>query len=176
MIPLLLAFALSPQDEISVSSVLEPTVIKLGDDALLRVEVTGTDQAEIGPLPLVRGCELRRAGPPARSERLSIVGRTRRRWISLVYTIVATPEAEGEYDIPPVRVTVAGRPFDTKPTRLTVVRDFRGASLSFLELAGPKRALVRGEAFRIEATFGIREDLVQARAASEPALRAAWAE
>ncbi|HKB17226.1 MAG TPA: BatD family protein, partial [Planctomycetota bacterium] len=176
MIPLLLALALSPQDEIAVTSVLEPTVIKLGGDALLRVEVTGTDEAEIGPLPAVKGCDLRRAGPPARSERLSIVNRTRRRWISLVYTIVATPDAEGEYDIPPIRVTVRGRAFETGTAHLTVVRDFRGAALAFLEVAGPKRAIFRGEVFRIEATFGIREDLVQSRSVSEPALRAAWAD
>ncbi len=176
VIPLLLALALSPQEEISVSSVLEPTVIKLGDVALLRVEVSGGEDAEIGPLPEVKGCHLRRAGPPARSERLSIVNRTRRHWISLVYTIVAAPDAEGEYDLPPIPVTVRGRPFETKPVRLTVVRDFRGASLAFLDVAGPKRAVFRGEVFRIDATFGIREDLVAARAVSEPALRAAWAE
>ncbi|HKB15239.1 MAG TPA: BatD family protein, partial [Planctomycetota bacterium] len=92
--------------------------------------------------------------------------------ISLVYTIVATPDGEGEFDIPPIRVTVKGRAFETKTAHLTVVRDFRGASLAFLEVVGPKRAIFRGEIFRIDATFGLREDLVQ----TGVALRAAWAD
>ncbi|HET6204758.1 MAG TPA: BatD family protein [Planctomycetota bacterium] len=177
MIAPLILLLLSPhQGEVTVSSEVEPTVLKLGDDALLRIRVSGAEDVELGPLPEVKGLALRRTAPPSRSERIQIYGGVRSRSVSLVYAIRATPEAEGEYDIPPIRVTAGGRTFETKPRHLTVVRDFRGASLAFLDVVGPKRPVWRGEVFRIEATFGIREDIVQAGTASDPALRAAWAD
>src|SRR5262249_42067328 len=147
---LLALFATAAQPEIRVSSGVEPSVVKLGGSAVLRLVVTGTDDVKLEPIPPVKGLSFGAPSPSRMQKFDSRIGSS----LTIVLSYLVTPDSEGTYEIPSLKGTAGGKGFETRPLRLEVVRDFRGASAAFLEVKGPGRPVYRGETFQVEATFG----------------------
>jgi oxygen tolerance protein BatD len=143
-----------PDDGVTVSARLSAGVMRLGDSGTLTVTVENAEGARILQVPTVPGL---RFGNPSDAHRssfsayingVSVVERT------LSFAIPFRAEAEGDHEIPAVTVGVAGTRYETKPVRVTVVKDISGADFGFLEVRPSGTRVVEGQPFTLELLCG----------------------
>ena len=148
-----LAARAAPQ-QVTVSARLSAGVVRLGDVGQVNVTVENADDAEVLALPGVKGLAFGRVGPPRLQQRSGFVNGRIWSETTLSFAIPFRPEAEGDYEIPAIQVAAGGRTFETKPLRVTVVKDIQGADFGYLEVRPSAPRVVEGQPFTVELLFG----------------------
>lgn len=110
----LLVLAGEAAAEATVSATLSPSSFSIGQSGQLSLTVTGTKSAEL-ELPEVEGLEILRRG---QSSRMNFVNGTYSSSLTTTFIVIAS--APGQYIIPPIRVTVGKKHFETEPLELSV--------------------------------------------------------
>lgn len=101
--------------QVSVSATVDQARIGFGDSVSLTISVNGSQQAPQPAIPKIDGLNI--AGPSVNTS-VSIVNGAMSQSVSLVYQV--TPTRTGEFLIPALDVTVAGKAYKTAPIKLTV--------------------------------------------------------
>ncbi|MDZ4772709.1 MAG: BatD family protein [Planctomycetota bacterium] len=137
----------------TINARLTATVVKLGGDAKLVVEVENAADASIGTVPEVKGVRFGPVGSPAVEQFFSIHNGRQTQSRSLRWVISVQPLAKGEYTIPPIPITVDGRKFATRELAFKAVEDIQGDEFGLFEIDAPKE-VVEGQPFTVEMRFG----------------------
>ena len=160
--PLLLAGAFpgprATQGGVQVSARLSSGVLRMGDTATLNLTVENAEDARVLEIPAVAGLRFGKPGPPMSQRYQGFVNGRRYSESNLKITIPFRAEAEGDFTIPPVAVEVDGQRYETKPLRVTVVKDITGADFGYLEVHASGTRVVEGQPFTLELTFGWDEE------------------
>jgi uncharacterized protein (DUF58 family) len=111
------------QRDVRVAAQLSSGVLRFGDFGRLAIVVENADRAGIVALPEVEGLAF---GDPTGPARQSFSRFSNGRYSStttFTWTVDVRPLEPGDYEIPPVRVSVDGQEMSTRPLSLRVVRD-----------------------------------------------------
>lgn len=146
------------QGDVKVSARLSAGVVRLGDAGSVNVTVENAADARVVVTPVVAGLKFGRPGQPSLRQSSSFVNGRVYSESTLTIPIPFRPEAEGDYEIPPITVEVDGRSFETKPLRVTVVKDIQGADFGYLEVRASAPRVVEGQPFTVELLFGWEEN------------------
>lgn len=92
----------------------------------------------------VDGLKIESAGEPARSSQITIINGRRSENTSFTYTYAVTPQREGEFTIPPIRISADGIASITKATRIVATKSETG-NLMFVEVYSEKSEVFVGE-------------------------------
>ena len=107
-----------------VRALLDTKVTATGDAVELTIRASGGKEIGEPVIPDIKGLTIR---PQGKSQQMSIVnGRVDS---SVAFNYIIGSHVAGEYQIPPIEVTVDGRSFHTAPLELTVRDNGRGAAL-----------------------------------------------
>jgi hypothetical protein len=148
------AAAAQGQQEPSVSARLSTGVARLGERLVLVIEVENARDVRVSRLPAVEGLAFGEPEGPQSYRSMGNINGRRYDVVQLRYAIPLRAAQEGEFTIPPVGLIVDGSPRETKPLRLRVVVDLRGADLGFLALRAPSQRVIEGQPFTLELRFG----------------------
>jgi len=146
------------QNEVQVSARVTAGVLRLGDSGQVMVSIENGSDARIVALPEVKGLRFGKPELGNRSSGATIINGRIYSQRSLRYDVPFRPESEGDFEIGPIRVEVDGRPYETKPLRVTVVKDITGADFGYLEVHASAAKVIEGQPFSIELTFGWDEE------------------
>ncbi len=155
---LALGAAAAPQGQISVSARLSAGVLRLGDTGRVDITVENGDDARVLDLPAVQGLRFGRPSEPSLRQSTSFVNGRIWSETTLSLSIPFRPEAEGDYEIPPITVEAGGQRFETRALRVTVVKDIQGADFGYLEVRASAPRVVEGQPFTVELLFGWEEN------------------
>lgn len=111
------ALALPAMAEVSVTAAVDQNRIPFGESVAFTISVNGTHSGPQPDIPKIDGLSF--AGPSVNTS-VSIVNATMSQSVTLGYQI--TPTRPGEFTIPAIPVTVAGKLYQTEPIRLTVTQ------------------------------------------------------
>lgn len=136
-----------------VNARLSSTVVKLGGDAKLVIEVEALNDATIGALPELKGVRFGPVGSPDVRQQFSIVNGRQSQSRSLRWIISVQPIEKGEFTIPPIPVEADGRKFATRELAFKAVEDIQGDEFGLFEIDAPKE-VVEGQPFTLEMRFG----------------------
>lgn len=153
-LPLLLLLGAAPQRENPLSAQLSSGVIRFGDQAMLAITVDDVDDPRIGAVPAVDGLRISPPGQPSVQSGMTYVNGRRSTWRRTRFNLAIRAERTGEFQIPPIEVSVGGQVLRTPPLALRVVEDLRGADLGFLEITPSPARVVEGQPFSLELRFG----------------------
>jgi hypothetical protein len=148
----------TPQGDVQVSARLSSGVLRLGDSGSLNVTVESADDARVLEVPSVPGLRFGRPGQVISQRYSGFVNGRRYVESNLTIPIPFRAEAEGAFEIPPLRVEADGQRFETRPLRLTVVKDISGDDFGYIEVRSSGTRVVEGQPFTIELTFGWDEE------------------
>lgn len=137
----------------TVNARLTSTVVKLGGDTKLVIEVENAGDAAIGALPEVAGVRFGPVNPPDVNTYFTIVNGRQSQSRSLRWAISVQPTQKGEYTLPPITVTVDRRTFATRELAFKAVDDIQGDEFGLFEIDAPKE-VVEGQPFLVEMRFG----------------------
>jgi hypothetical protein len=112
-----LLFAAPAMADVSVTAAVDQSRVAFGESVTVTITVNGTHSGPQPAIPRVEGLTF--AGPSVNTS-VSIVNATMSQSVSLVYQI--TPTRAGEFTIPAIPITVAGKVYQTDPIKLTVVQ------------------------------------------------------
>jgi hypothetical protein len=143
----------APAQSPTVNARLAATVVKLGGDTKLVIEVENAGDAAIGALPEVNGVRFGPVGSPSTEQFFSIVNGRQTQSRSLRWVISVQPTQKGEFTLPPVQVTIDGRKFATRELAFKAVDDIQGDEFGLFEIDAPKE-VVEGQPFTVEMRFG----------------------
>ncbi len=110
--PLLVATAVA---DVSVSASVDRARLAFGESVTFTITVSGTQGGVQPAIPKVDGLNF---SGPATSTSVSIINSAMSQSVNLVYQI--TPTHPGEFIVPAIPVTVAGKTYATEPIKLTV--------------------------------------------------------
>lgn len=136
-----------------VNARLSSTVVKLGGDTKLVIEVENAHDASLGALPTVPGLRFGPVGSPAVQQYFSISNGRQTQSRTLTWVISVQPTQKGEFTIPPIELDVSGRRFATRELSLKAVEDIQGDEFGLFEIDAPKE-VVEGQPFTVEMRFG----------------------
>jgi len=138
-----------------VTATLSSGVVKLGGEVVLTVRVVNPKEVpDVVSRPTVDGLAIGAwNGPSTESSFSSFNGRTTQS-VTVIWRLVIRPERLGEFELPPVELDADGSRLRTRPLRLTVVEDLRGADLGFCDLSATKTRVYEGEPLVLDLRFG----------------------
>ena len=140
--------------DVKLSAHLSSGVVKLGGQVRLVIAVENARDAAVVELPEVEGLTISRLqGPSIRTSESWINGR-RSRTVERSWAAVVQPTRAGDFEIPPIQLSIDGRPSQTRPMALTVVADLRGEELGLFEINASSTKLVEGQPFSIQMIVG----------------------
>ena len=158
----LLAGVLAPsraaQGKVQVSARLSSGVLRLGDTGALNLTIESAEDARVLEAPAVAGLRFGKPGQPSSQRYQGFINGRRYSESNLTISIPFRSEAEGDYTIPPVALEVDGQRYETKPVRVTVVKDITGADFGYLEVHASGTKVVEGQPFTLELAFGWDEE------------------
>lgn len=137
----------------TVNARLTTTVVKLGGDTKLVVEVENAGDARLGAIPEVPGLRYGPIGNPAVEQYFSIQNGRQTQSRTLRWVIAVQPVQKGEFTLPPIQVDVDGRKFATRELSFKAVDDIQGDEFGLFEIDAPKE-VVEGQPFTVEMRFG----------------------
>jgi hypothetical protein len=146
------------QGAVQVSARLSAGVLRLGDTGALNLTVENADDARVLEVPAVTGLRFGKPGQPMSQRYTGFVNGRRYAESNLTIAIPFRTEAEGDFEIPSVSVEVQGQRYQTKPLRITVVKDITGADFGYLEVRASGTKVVEGQPFTVELAFGWDEE------------------
>jgi hypothetical protein len=137
-----------------VSARLSTGVARLGERIVLVIEVQNANDVRITTVPEVEGLAIGEPGPASTYSFWGNVNGRRYQVFQIQYALPIRTIQEGEFTIPPIGLDADGRALETKPLRLRVVLDLRGADLGFLTVRASSTKVVEGQPFTLELRFG----------------------
>ncbi len=140
--------------EPKVSAQLSTGVARLGERVLLTIAVENAREVRITRMPEVPGLAFGDPSGPSSYQSTQILNGRRYDSFQINWRLPIRPSQEGEFSIPPIGLDVDGRALETRPLRLRVVVDLRGADLGFLCIRPSSAKVVEGEPFTLELRFG----------------------
>ena len=144
----------SPTAEAKVTAQLATGVVKFGDVVICKVQVEGAKSASLEEIPEIEGLRLeQRSGPSINESRSFINGRFSYSR-TLTWVVTFRPKAKGDFVIPPMRLTVAGKTLFTSEQTLSVVEDMTGQELGYFEFFDVPERVYEGQPFTIRMNFG----------------------
>lgn len=149
-----LAAAALPQGEVRVSARLSAGVLRLGDTGRIDITVENGDDARVLDTPVVAGLAFGKPGAPSLRQSSGYVNGRVWSASTLSLSLPFRPEAEGDYEIPAITIEAGGQRFETRPLRVTVVKDIQGADFGYLEVRPSAPRVVEGQPFTVELLFG----------------------
>ncbi|MCX7722650.1 MAG: BatD family protein [Verrucomicrobiae bacterium] len=141
------------------TATLDRNTITLGETATLALTFQGGTPAEIPAPPTVPNLRISYAGQSSQFRFVNGVASS-----SVSFNYVVTPAQPGEFEIPPIRVTVDGKTLTSNPLKLYVLRPSQpppesiesGEQIAFLKIVLPKKKVYVGEVIVAELQFYIR--------------------
>jgi hypothetical protein len=109
--------------DVSVS--IDRNKIAPGDTAVISVKVSGADDISPESVPKVDGCSIRYTGVTIAFE--SINGRS---WSGKKLQFAITPKREGTFAIPPIKLNIDGKIYETKTVTVESSKKYQGRSSS----------------------------------------------
>src|SRR5438876_5439353 len=103
--------------DVSVVASVDQNRVTFGESVALTIAVQGAQNVPQPAIPPVDGLTF--SGPSMQTS-VSIVNGAMSQSANLVYQV--TPNRPGEFSIPPIEVTIAGKTYRTEPIKLTVVK------------------------------------------------------
>lgn len=121
------------------------------------VDRSGSGRANRTPpvMPDVDGLTIESMGPPMVNSQVSIINGRRSARTSLVYRYRITPEREGSFLIPPIRVDAGGIKTITEAVRLSATKSETG-DLMFVEISGKRDSVYVGEPIELTLKIWVR--------------------
>ena len=116
----------------------------VGSPVTLEVVIRNAKKYETPVIPDIDGCDIKSAGSPSRSSRITIINgrRSESQNVTLRYKI--TPKKAGTFEIPRFEVLVDGRKSVVAPIKIVATQSETG-DLLFVEIEGGKEKVYVGE-------------------------------
>ena len=127
----------------------------VGLPTVLRVTVNNAIEHETPVFPDVPGLTIERAGPPSRRSQTNWINGRRTQRTSVIYSFLVTPDREGIFTIPPIKISADGVTTMTKAVRVVATKSETG-DLLFAEISGNKSKIYVGESLDLTLKFWIR--------------------
>jgi hypothetical protein len=135
--------------QVSVSAVIEPNPVALGQSTQLQVVIEGSQQSEPPEIRSNEYLEFAYRGP--NTQFVNVNGKTT---TSITHIFQVKPLRLGSFRIPPLTVFVDGKNYSTKEIVLEVVEKAEGSinveDIAYLEFDLPKRTVYVGETISSE--------------------------
>ncbi len=139
--------------EVSIAVSSNETYVDL--PVTLQINIADAGDHERPEIPSVDGLEIKSAGPPGRSSRVSIINGRRSVNSSVTYSYRVTPTRTGNFTIPPVQVSAGGKKTVTKAVRI-VANKSETNDLLFVEITGDKDRVYVGQEIELTLKIWIR--------------------
>ena len=124
----------------------------VGSPVTFYIQVSGAELQSEPEIPEVDGLDIRRAGAPSRSSRVTIINGRRSEFSSTVYTFQVTPRRAGNFEIPSIEIKTPSGAGRTQSVRFVATKSETG-DLMFAEIEGNGDRVFVGQP--IESTLKI---------------------
>ncbi len=128
-----------------VSTAVSTRETYVGLPFLLQIKIKNSAEHEQPEMPEVDGLIIESAGPPSRSSQISIVNGRRSEQSTVTYSYRVTPQREGSFTLPPVKVVADGIARLSKAVRIVASKSDTD-DLMFVEIEGKAKQIYVGEA------------------------------
>ncbi|MEZ6062848.1 MAG: BatD family protein [Planctomycetaceae bacterium] len=116
----------------------------VGMPVVLQLSINNAADYEQPAMPGIDGCDIRSAGNPSQSSRVTVINGRRSESRSVTMQYLITPRREGTFEIPSISVKVDGRDMQTAPLRFVATKSETG-DLLFVEVDGGGEKVFVGE-------------------------------
>ena len=148
-VPVKAASAQSVQAQISTREAY------IGMPVVLQVAIRNASDYEQPVIPEIDGCEVRSAGSPSRSSRISIINGRRSESSSVTMRYLITPQRAGTFEIPALTVKVDGRDQKTPAFKFVATKSETG-DLMFVEIEGSKDQVFVGQPLELTLKIWVK--------------------
>ena len=127
----------------------------VGSPVTLQLAISDAAGYDPPSLPTIDGCDVRSAGSPSQSSRITIINgrRTESRSVTMQYLI--TPRRAGTFTIPAMTFKVDGKTVTTEPLRFVATKSETG-DLLFVEIEGGKEKVFVGQPLDLQLKLWIK--------------------
>ncbi|QDS96513.1 Tetratricopeptide repeat protein [Roseimaritima multifibrata] len=127
----------------------------VGSPVALQISISDASDFEQPTPPAIDGCDVRSAGSPSQSSRITIINGRRSETRSVTMQYLITPRREGTFTIPAMTFSVDGKPVTTQPERFIATRSETG-DLMFVEIEGGKQKVFVGQPLDLKLKIWLR--------------------
>ncbi len=127
----------------------------VGVPIVFRIQINNASRYEPPTMPEVDGLIIESVGGPSRSSQTTIINGRKTERSSIIFTFRVTPEREGTFTIPPIRVVTDGMTMISKAVRIVASKSEPG-DLLFVEIEGKEKEIFVGEALDLTLKIWIR--------------------
>ncbi len=120
----------------------------VGVPIVLQVSIINAQDYEPPTLPVVDGCDIRSAGPPAQRSQIAIINGRRRESRSDTLSYRITPRREGSFEIPAFNIQVDGQSLSTRAMWFVATKS-ETDDLLFVEIDGDKDQVYVGQPLKL---------------------------
>jgi hypothetical protein len=142
-----------------VESLISSRETYVGVPVVLQIRVDNASSHQPPSIPHVDGLTIESAGAPSTRSQTSISigpgGRRQTTVESTIYSFRVTPQREGSFTIPPIKVVADGLSTITKAARIVASKS-ETTDLLFVEVAGKEQEIFVGEALDLTLRIWIR--------------------
>ncbi len=146
----------------SLESQLSNQETYVGQPIMLQIQISDATEIDSPQLPNIDGLDLKLAGTPARSSRISIINGRRSESSSVLFNCQITPRRAGTFTIPPIKIKFDGREKSTPEYRFNVAVSETG-DLMFVEIVGPDKPVYVGQPVKLTLKFWLKPFVDPAR-------------
>ncbi len=127
----------------------------VGVPIVFRIQINNVASYEPPTMPEVDGLTIESMGGPSRSSQTTIINGRKTERTSIIFTFRVTPEREGTFTIPPIRVAADGMTMISKAVRIVASKSEPG-DLLFVEIEGNEKEIFVGEALDLTLKLWVR--------------------
>jgi tetratricopeptide (TPR) repeat protein len=127
----------------------------VGQPITLSIFVANSKQIEPPTIPAIDGLTIKASGPPARSTQITTINGHTETTTSETFSFEITPQKEGRFSLPAIRVRVDGADQNTEPLFFVVSKSETG-DLAFVEIVGKQREIYVGQAVDLTLKIWLR--------------------
>jgi tetratricopeptide (TPR) repeat protein len=127
----------------------------VGVPIVFRIQINNAFRYEPPTMPKVDGLIIESVGGPARSSKTTIINGRKTERSSIVFTFRVTPEREGSFTIPPIRVATDGVAMVSKAVRIIATKS-EPSDLLIVEVEGKEKEIFVGEALNLTLKIWVR--------------------
>lgn len=150
---LLLSASLSRAADVQTDVSTRETFVGL--PIVLQIHINNSVEHDPPELPEVDGLVIESAGPPSRSSRVTIINGQRRERSTVTYSFRVTPQREGTFTIPPVKIVADGNTSIIQAVRIVASKSETN-DLMFAEIEGKDTEIYVGESLELTLRIWLR--------------------
>jgi len=139
----------------NVSAQISSREAWVGSPIVLQIQISNANQYSLPESITIDGCDVRAAGSPSQSSRITIYNGRRSESRSVTMRYLITPQREGDFQIPKLQIDVDGKPQTTQPMQFVATKSETG-DLLFVEVEGKKEKVYVGQPLELKLKLWIK--------------------